>query len=70
MTGMSIHQIITSFNPLTSVRWDKMRKPAKFLHEARSTLILHAFGTLLMLLAAMIVTISGKSIWLGMTSSS
>jgi hypothetical protein len=41
-------------------RWDKLKRPAQFLQEARSTLILHAFGTGLLLLAAMIVTISGK----------
>lgn len=41
-------------------RWDKLKRAAQFLHEARSTLILHAFGTGVMLLAAMIVTISGK----------
>ena len=46
--------------PITTTysRWDKLRRPAQFLAVARSTLILHAFGTALMLLAAFIVTIS------------
>lgn len=41
-------------------RWDKLKRPAQFLAQTRSTLILHAFGTFLMLLAAFIVTISGE----------
>ncbi|RXK35622.1 hypothetical protein M231_07102 [Tremella mesenterica] len=45
--------------PLVYDRWDKMKRPAKFLAEPRSTLILHTFGTGLVLLAAMITTISG-----------
>lgn len=41
-------------------RWDKLKRPAQFLAQTRSTLILHVFGTFLMLLAAFIVTISGE----------
>jgi hypothetical protein len=47
--------------PHLTDRWDKLKRPAQFLHEARSTLILHAFGTGVLLLAAMIVTISGMT---------
>ena len=39
--------------------WDKCRRPAQFLAQARTRLILHSFGTFLLFLAAMIVTISG-----------
>ncbi len=38
--------------------WDKLKRPAQFLSIPRSSLILHAFGTFLMLLSAFIVTIS------------
>ena len=41
-------------------RWDRLKRPAQFLAVSRSLLILHAFGTGLMLLAAFIVTISGE----------
>ncbi len=38
-----------------------MKRPAQFLHETRARLILHAFGSLLLFMVAMIVTISGGS---------
>lgn len=38
-----------------------MKRPAQFLHETRARLILHAFGSLLLFMDAMIVTISGRS---------
>lgn len=37
-----------------------MKRPAQFLAQGRTMVILHAFGSLLMLLSAMIVTISGE----------
>jgi hypothetical protein len=37
-----------------------MKRPAQFLAQGRTLVILHAFGSLLMLLSAMIVTISGE----------
>ncbi|KIS00046.1 hypothetical protein L804_02683 [Cryptococcus deuterogattii 2001/935-1] len=54
--------IILTVVPIVYDRWDKLNRPAQFLAQTRSTLILHAFGTLLMLLAAFIVTISA---WTG-----
>lgn len=45
----------------TIFRWDRLVSPAKFLAQSRSTLILHAFGSGVMLLSAFIVTISGES---------
>lgn len=42
----------------TDKRWDKLRRPAQFLGVPRVMLILHAFGTFIMLLSAFIVTIS------------
>ncbi|KAL0247631.1 hypothetical protein I308_103708 [Cryptococcus tetragattii IND107] len=50
--------IILTIVPIVYDRWDRLNRPAQFLAQTRSTLILHAFGTLLMLLAAFIVTIS------------
>ncbi|WRT68953.1 uncharacterized protein IL334_005935 [Kwoniella shivajii] len=44
--------------PIIYDRWDKLRRPAQFLGQTRSTFILHAFGTFIMLLSAFIVTIS------------
>jgi hypothetical protein len=44
---------------LTSTRFDRLKRAAQFLSQTRSTFILHAFGTGLMLLSAFIVTISG-----------
>ncbi|KAL7421219.1 hypothetical protein Q5752_004104 [Cryptotrichosporon argae] len=44
--------------PIVYDRWDKLKRPAQFLAQSRSTLILHAFGCFLMLLAAFIVTVS------------
>nr|XP_019047949.1 hypothetical protein I302_04569 [Kwoniella bestiolae CBS 10118]OCF26879.1 hypothetical protein I302_04569 [Kwoniella bestiolae CBS 10118] len=44
--------------PIVYDRWDRLKRPAQFLNQTRSTFILHAFGTFLMLLSAFIVTIS------------
>nr|XP_018259072.1 uncharacterized protein I303_08615 [Kwoniella dejecticola CBS 10117]OBR81230.1 hypothetical protein I303_08615 [Kwoniella dejecticola CBS 10117] len=44
--------------PIVYDRWDRLKSPARFLGQTRSTFILHAFGTFLMLLSAFIVTIS------------
>nr|XP_019009744.1 uncharacterized protein I206_05304 [Kwoniella pini CBS 10737]OCF48525.1 hypothetical protein I206_05304 [Kwoniella pini CBS 10737] len=44
--------------PIVYDRWDKLKSPARFLGQTRSTFILHAFGTFLLLLCAFIVTIS------------
>lgn len=41
-----------------TVRFDKCKRVAQFLSQARSTVILHAFGTLIMVVTAFIVTIS------------
>lgn len=65
-TGFTIFLLVITFvlstfllvTPLVYDRWDKMKRPAKFLAEPRSTLILHAFGSLLMIIASLIVTIS------------
>ncbi|WVN87768.1 uncharacterized protein L203_102963 [Cryptococcus depauperatus CBS 7841] len=65
-TGFVLFILIMSFIltatlmivPIVYDRWDKLKRAAQFLAQSRSTLILHAFGTLLMLFAAFIVTIS------------
>lgn len=65
-TGFVLFLLLLSFSltvilmvvPIVYDRWDKLKRPAQFLAQTRSTLILHAFGTFLMLLAAFIVTIS------------
>ncbi|WVQ93296.1 hypothetical protein IAU59_000364 [Kwoniella sp. CBS 9459] len=44
--------------PIVYDRWDRLKRPAQFLNQTRSTFILHAFGTFLALLCAFIVTIS------------
>ncbi|TYJ54098.1 hypothetical protein B9479_005284 [Cryptococcus floricola] len=65
-TGFTLFLVLLSFFlsatllgiPLIYDRWDKLRRSAQFLSHTRSLLILHAFGTFLMLMAAFIVTIS------------
>ncbi|ORY26240.1 hypothetical protein BCR39DRAFT_261103 [Naematelia encephala] len=65
-TGFTLFILILSFIisallvmvPVIYDRWDKLKRPAQFFAQTRSTLILHAFGTGLMILAAFIVTIS------------
>ncbi|KAK4684351.1 hypothetical protein P7C73_g5831, partial [Tremellales sp. Uapishka_1] len=65
-TGFTLFLLIVSFIltvlllvvPIVYDRWDKLKRVAQFLNQTRSTFILHAFGTALMLLAAFIVTIS------------
>ncbi|OWT38574.1 hypothetical protein C362_03540 [Cryptococcus neoformans Bt1] len=65
-TGFVLFLLLLSFSltvtlmvvPIVYDRWDKLKRPAQFLAQTRSTLILHAFGTFLMFLAAFIVTIS------------
>ncbi|WVQ75450.1 hypothetical protein IAR50_005075 [Cryptococcus sp. DSM 104548] len=65
-TGFTLFLVLLSFFlsltligiPLIYDRWDRLRRSAQFLSQSRSRLILHAFGTFLMLLAAFIVTIS------------
>ncbi|KAK8843387.1 hypothetical protein IAR55_007044 [Kwoniella newhampshirensis] len=44
--------------PIVYDRWDRLKRPAQFLAQTRTTFILHTFGTSAMLLAAFIVTIS------------
>jgi hypothetical protein len=36
-----------------------MKRPAQFLQQARATLILHIFGSLMAIIACLIVTVSG-----------
>ncbi|WVR09135.1 hypothetical protein IAU60_006197 [Kwoniella sp. DSM 27419] len=43
--------------PIVYDRWDRLKRPAQFLHQTRTTFILHAFGTVLILMSAFIVTI-------------
>ncbi|OCF40260.1 hypothetical protein I317_05954 [Kwoniella heveanensis CBS 569] len=65
-TGFVIFCLLLSFIlsafllavPIVYDRWDRLKRPAQFLHQTRSTFILHAFGTFLALLCAFIVTIS------------
>ncbi|GFZ47485.1 hypothetical protein JCM24511_05229 [Saitozyma sp. JCM 24511] len=65
-TGFTLFLLLLSFLltvfllivPVVYDRWDRMKRPAQFLAQGRTMVILHAFGSLLMLLSAMIVTIS------------
>ncbi|WWC91316.1 uncharacterized protein L201_006259 [Kwoniella dendrophila CBS 6074] len=65
-TGFVIFLLILAFLlsaflmvvPIVYDRWDRLKRPAQFLNQTRSTFILHAFGTFLMLLCSFIVTIS------------
>lgn len=45
---------------LTASRWDRLKRPAQFLAQIRSRLILQALNTAVILLSAFIVTISGE----------
>ncbi|WVQ64016.1 uncharacterized protein L199_002175 [Kwoniella botswanensis] len=65
-TGFTLFLLLLSFVlstfllvvPIVYDRWDRLKRPAQFLNQTRSTFILHAFGSFLMLLSAFIVTIS------------
>ncbi|WWD21095.1 hypothetical protein CI109_105576 [Kwoniella shandongensis] len=65
-TGFTIFLLLLSFLlsaflllvPIIYDRWDRLKRPAQFLAQTRTTFILHTFGTFTVLLAAFIVTIS------------
>ncbi|KAI9636652.1 uncharacterized protein MKK02DRAFT_45357 [Dioszegia hungarica] len=65
-TGFTIFLLLTNFFltvflltvPLIYDRWDRMKRPAQFLQQARATLILHIFGSLMAIIACLIVTVS------------
>ncbi|CAK9786848.1 hypothetical protein CC85DRAFT_309288 [Cutaneotrichosporon oleaginosum] len=68
-TGFTLFLLLLDFTlliallsiPLIYDRWDKGRRPAQFLSQARAAFILHVFGTILQAIAAFVVTISAWS---------